>query len=115
MAEFTGERVIPGLVEDDLFNEHLSRYKFAARLVPPGASVLDVGCGTGYGSAEFSSVTGADVSAEAVEYARKHYSRPGVQFIEASGDALPLDQQFDLITAFEVIEHLADWRGLLRE
>ena len=29
--EFTGERVIPGEVDPDLWNEHLSRYAFAAR------------------------------------------------------------------------------------
>jgi SAM-dependent methyltransferase len=119
MAEFTGERVIPGLVDADLFNEHVSRYRFAARLITPGAAVLDVGCGTGYGTAELAaagSIIGADVSSEAVAWAQEHYGRPGVRFIEANCDALPLSSaQFDVITAFEVIEHLEDWRGLLRE
>ena len=32
LAEFTGERVIPGRVDVDLLNEHLARYAFAARL-----------------------------------------------------------------------------------
>ena len=32
MAEFTGEWVIPGEVDIDLFNEHMARYAFAARL-----------------------------------------------------------------------------------
>lgn len=119
MAEFTGERVIPGLVDADLFNEHVSRYKFAARLIPAGGAILDLGCGTGYGTAELSaagSVVGADVSSEAVTYARANYGREGVTFLEASCEALPLaDHQFDLITCFEVIEHLDNWRGLLAE
>ncbi|MEI9974184.1 MAG: hypothetical protein WDO73_20315 [Ignavibacteriota bacterium] len=50
MAEFTGERVIPGEVDVDLLNEHLARYTFAARLAR-GKRVLDAGCGAGYGSA----------------------------------------------------------------
>ena len=119
MPEFTGERVIPGLVDVDLFNEHVSRYKFAARLLREGAAVLDLGCGTGYGTGDLTaaaSIVGADISAEAVNYARANYGREGVTFLEASCDALPLpDHQFDLITAFEVIEHLDNWRGLLAE
>ena len=119
MAEFTGERVIPGLVDADLFDEHVSRYKFAARLIPKGGAILDLGCGTGYGTVELfggTSIVGADVSAEAVAYARANYGREGVTFLEASCEALPLtDHQFDLITCFEVIEHLENWRGLLAE
>jgi len=47
-AEFTGERVIPGRVEDNLFNEHLARYRFSARLFQGPGRVLDAGCGAGY-------------------------------------------------------------------
>ena len=119
MAEFTGERVIPGLVDADLFNEHISRYKFAARLIPKGGAILDLGCGTGYGTVELfggTSIVGADVSAEAVAYARANYGREGVTFLEASCESVPrADHQFDLITCFEVIEHLENWRGLLAE
>ena len=49
-TEFTGERVIPGLVDVDLWNEHISRYTFAARLARR-KRVLDVGCGCRVGSA----------------------------------------------------------------
>ena len=51
VTEFTGERVIPGQVEDDLWAEHVARYAFAARFAA-GKRVLDVGCGMGYGTAE---------------------------------------------------------------
>ena len=51
LAEFTGERLIPGQVDVDLLNEHMARYTFAARLAR-GKRVLDAGCGAGYGSAE---------------------------------------------------------------
>ena len=51
LIEFTGERVVPGQVDADLWNEHLARYAFAAPLAP-GKRVLDAGCGSGYGSAE---------------------------------------------------------------
>jgi SAM-dependent methyltransferase len=119
LAEFTGERLIPGEVDVDLLNEHMARYAFAARLAH-GKRVLDAGCGAGYGSAELAaqanSVTGADVAAEAVDFARAHYALPNLAFEQASCDRLPhADGCFDLVVAFEVIEHLETWREFLLE
>jgi SAM-dependent methyltransferase len=116
--EFTGERVVPGLVDADLLNEHLARYRFAARFAE-GAVVLDAGCGTGYGAAELPralKVVGVDASAEAVEHARRNFSRAGVHFLPAVCESLPFaDGSFDLAVAFEVIEHLERWQDFLAE
>ena len=119
MSEFTGERVIPGEVNDDLWAEHIARYAFAARLAA-GGRVLDIGCGTGYGTAELAqsarSATGIDISSDAIVYAQEHYPLPNATFLAVSATSLPfLPASFDLITAFEVIEHLDDWKDLLIE
>ncbi len=119
LAEFTGERVIPGEVDIDLLNEHLARYTFAARL-SRGKRVLDAGCGAGYGSAELARgaerVVGMDRAAEAVEFARAHYPAANLWFERGSCTSLPHpDGSFDLVVAFEVIEHLENWREFLAE
>lgn len=117
--EFTGERVIPGKTDPDLFNEHLARYRFAETLAS-GRRVLDAGCGAGYGTALLAeradSACGVDQSLEAIAWARREYAGGKAAFEQADCSSLPFrDGSFDLVTAFEVIEHLPDWQGFLRE
>jgi ubiquinone/menaquinone biosynthesis C-methylase UbiE len=118
-TEFTGERVVPGHVNDDLWSEHVARYAFARRYAD-GKRVLDAGCGAGYGSAELAlsaaNVTGVDVASDAIEICRASYPIPSLRFAVASCTAMPFPKNaFDLIVAFEVIEHLADYRAFLDE
>ncbi|MEW5975179.1 MAG: methyltransferase domain-containing protein [Acidobacteriota bacterium] len=117
--DFTGERVVPGKVQPDLLNEHVARYNFSCPLVS-GAAVLDLGCGTGYGTALLSRyasrVSGLDLSPEAIHFARVHFSAPNADYVV--GDAAALGYRtdcFDAVVCFEVIEHLWNQQSLLEE
>lgn len=71
--------------------------------------ILELGCGTGWLSAELSrhgSVTAVDWSTEAIRVARERH--PGIQFHAANflEDPLP-EAGYDLVVSSEVLEHLA--------
>ena len=117
--EFTGERVVPGKVEPDLWNEHLSRYYFAQPLMAERL-VLDVGCGTGYGSSILAdnarAVLGVDISEEAIGFARKNHERTNLRFLVADCCQLSLrSESAEGVVCFEVIEHLLDQETFLGE
>ncbi len=103
--------------DPDLRNEHLARYCFAEPLAR-GQRCLDVGCGEGYGAAslaaESEAAYGLDNSEEAVARARDTF--PEVAFVRGDCGMLPFaDASLDLVTAFEVIEHLQDGARLISE
>jgi 2-polyprenyl-3-methyl-5-hydroxy-6-metoxy-1,4-benzoquinol methylase len=100
-------------------NFHLDRYRFAATHAA-GQTVLDAACGTGYGSAllgeQAASVTGVDISAEAVGYAQQRYGAGHVQFVQSPIECTSLaDRSFSLIVSFETIEHTLSPKAALRE
>lgn len=77
-----------------------------------GRKALDVGCGAGLLAEPLTrlgaEVTGLDASAEVVAAARAHAAAMGLAIDYRAGDVQELVGQFDLITAMEVIEHVAD-------
>jgi ubiquinone/menaquinone biosynthesis C-methylase UbiE len=95
--------------------DHISRYRFAAQFAV-GKKVLDIACGIGYGSqimldAGASSVTGVDISRQAIEAAHKKY--PNVCFRAGDITAFSDDHLYDVIVTFETIEHVDDYIGAL--
>jgi len=112
------ERFRPGVRSDgELQAQHLSRYEFAAKYAP-GKKIIDVACGTGYGSALLLrqgaiQVTGIDLSGAAIDYAQRHYSLKGLTFIRGDVSILRSAVPSDCIVSFETIEHLENPDALL--
>ena len=112
------ERLVPDRVQaQDLTGEetlrlHLDRYAFAATHARPGR-LLDIACGTGYGtrllterSAGVEEALGVDLSQSAVSYARERYGDARTRFQVADAMDFADDQGFDTIVSIETIEHL---------
>jgi 2-polyprenyl-3-methyl-5-hydroxy-6-metoxy-1,4-benzoquinol methylase len=94
--------------------EHYSRYRWASRIV--GGNVLDVACGTGYGTrllARHASVTGVDRDSQSIATAS---SRVGGTFLTADVPPLPFPSEvFDFVVSFETLEHIPDDIAFMRE
>lgn len=109
---YTGERVIPWYPSMDWGNmqRHVMRYAWACQFVA-GRSVLDLGCGTGYGAFMLSwsarSVCGVDVSPEAIAFASHQFNAPNLRFVRGDLEAEVM-RSAEMYIALEVLEHLDD-------
>ncbi len=117
------ERLVPeGLpwYNKQMLYDHLDRYFFAQNFVA-NKVVLDIACGSGYGTQLLAKggakqVTGIDISIEAVSYARKYYGLKNVVY--KIGDAEAIKEQrssFDAVISFETLEHLLHPEKFLKE
>ena len=94
--------------------EHVHRYELAAELCR-GGQILDLCCGTGYGSGLLArtaaSVVGVDNDVAAIDAASQAIDRPNVTFEAADANAYLRRREtseFDAVVCFEGIEHLHD-------
>jgi SAM-dependent methyltransferase len=100
------------------FNAWL-RWDVVQRLLEPTpASVLEIGCGQGGAGARLAQVSdylGVEPDSTSVAIARRRLAAVGRGRVEQGmvDDVVPADVQFDLVCAFEVLEHLEDDRAAL--
>jgi SAM-dependent methyltransferase len=114
----TGERTVPGIPHENYwFRRHEAAYLFLAPFMA-ARSVLEVGCGEGYGtdllSGSAKRVVGIDYDALTVAHADETY--PAAAFLRANLAALPVrSRSVDAVLSLQVIEHVWDHGGYLAE
>ena len=115
----TGERTLPGILEE---NYWFRRHEAAYRLLAPyctDTTVLEVGCGEGYGAqllrqAGARRVIAADYDGDVVTHVRGRY--PTLAILQANAVRLPCrTSSVDVVTALQVLEHLWEQPRFVRE
>jgi SAM-dependent methyltransferase len=102
-----------------IYEEHVPRrvkyWAYSEALSVPSQSVFDVGCGVGnflyWAQQSGKQVAGADFNRQSIEIAKKHLGLTDVYVGDVH--SLNLQKRFDLVTLFEVLEHISDPVGTL--
>jgi SAM-dependent methyltransferase len=95
------------------WHEEPGYFRDVTRHFEPDAEILDVGCGSAWLANHFEHYTGVDSSPEAAAAAARR-GRTVVQADARSGLPFP-DASFDGVVLKDVLEHLDDPVGLVRE
>jgi len=102
-----------------VLNDHINRYIWA-NFFCNGKNVLDIPCGTGYGSKfvdSAKSYVGVDLDAVSVNFALSAFVRDGVTFDVGNMEGgIPLkSNSVDQVLCFEGIEHIENKQAFVRE
>jgi ubiquinone/menaquinone biosynthesis C-methylase UbiE len=103
------------------WGEHVHRYNVVINQLKGDEVILDIACGTGFGSDILAShtknqVIGGDIAPDAIEECKAHWQRPNLSFQVLDGTQLAFpDNHFDVVVSFETIEHTTQYEAMLRE
>ena len=83
--------------------------------IPPGSSVLEIGCGTGYLLNELKPGRGVgiDISSGMLEVARRNY--PHLEFCQMDAENLTLTERFDVVILSDALGYFEDIQQAFRE
>lgn len=118
------ERINPAYFQSKekylLYLRHVFAYEHVTNQLPADAHVLEIGSGEGYGAnllaAHVGRVEAVDVDPASIEHAKQQYAAPDCHFRLYEGERLPYDDEsFDHVVSMQVIEHIEDDVGFVRE
>ncbi len=90
-----------------------------SRYFPRAEAFLEIGCGTGFVLSSIADVkdwrrlVGSELHPSGLQIARKRLDHR-VEFVQADARAIPARDTFDVIGAFDVLEHIEDDLGTLK-
>lgn len=103
------------------WGEHIHRYEEAAKIIGKDQkTILDIACGTGFGSHYLTTlghkVVGADISEIAIKECSQKYKAINLEYKVMDGTSIPNENEyFDVVISFETIEHTKDFVKMLNE
>lgn len=89
------------------------------RYFPAAKILLEIGCGTGFVLSnikrEFQNINlfGSDIFSEGFTYAKNRV--PEATFFQMDAKQIPFEDEFDVIGAFDVLEHIEDDEAVLKQ
>ena len=89
-----------------------------ARYFPAARSMLEIGCGTGFVLAGVAAarpalrLTGSEAATRGLAFAAERV--PAAELVQMDARRIPFREEFDVVGAFDVIEHIEDDRAVLR-
>lgn len=89
------------------------------RYFPSFSNLLEIGCGTGFVLSGIrdafprASLSGSELFSEGLLYARERL--PGVSLFQMDARRIPFREEFDVVGAFDVIEHIGEDLAVLKE
>jgi len=92
-----------------------------SKIFPAALSLLEIGCGTGFVLAGIAAanpglrLVGTDLHHEALDYAQARLPGGGVALLQMDAGNIPYCEEFDVICAFDVLEHIPDDNVALRQ
>ena len=103
------------------WGEHLHRYEEVIKSLSGNETILDIACGSGFGTHLLSThstgkVFGGDLSTEAINLCDNSYNKDNLSYEIMDGTKLKFeDNTFDVVVSFETIEHTTRFHEMIKE
>lgn len=112
---FTGERSS----KKDVGGINAARYRFVSEKGISNKKILELGCGLGYGAFYLARggakrIIAIDSNKSAIAYANSNYKNKKIQFMQSRLENTTLEAKYDIVIAFEIIEHLVKPEVLIK-